>query len=93
MFLGDTYNNVMQAGCTNNTFWKGCHNSTIGWESVNNTFYEAVRFTSGSICNKLFGTGDTTLSTTITKTIQKVNDADIVSFLDPITYSHQVLII
>jgi hypothetical protein len=43
--------------------------------------------------NKLFKVGDTTLSTTITKTIHKVNDVDIVSFLDPITYSHQVLII
>lgn len=93
VFLGDTYNNIMQQGCVNNTFWKGCHNSIIGWESTNNTFYEAVRFVSGSIFNKLFKVGDTTLSTTITKTIHKVNDVDIVSFLDPITYSHQVLII
>lgn len=93
VFLGDTYNNIMQQGCVNNTFWKGCHNSTIGWESTNNTFYEAVRFVSGSMFNKLFKVGDTTLSTTITKTIHKVNDVDIVSFLDPITYSHQVLII
>ena len=83
----------MQPGCTNNTFWKGCHNSVIGWESVNNIFHEAVRFTSGSLYNKLFRVGDTTLSTTITKTIHKVNDVDIVSFLDPITYSYQVLII
>lgn len=93
VFLGDTYNNIMQPGCANNTFWKGCHNSVIGWESVNNTFHEAVRFTSGSLYNKLFRVGDTTLSTTITKTIHKVNDVDIVSFLDPITYSYQVLII
>lgn len=93
VFLGDTYNNIIQPGCANNTFWKGCHNSVIGWESVNNTFHEAVRFTSGSLYNKLFRVGDTTLSTTITKTIHKVNDVDIVSFLDPITYSYQVLII
>lgn len=93
VFLGDTYNNIMQQGCVNNTFWKGCHNSIIGWESTNNTFYEAVRFVSGSMFNKLFKVGDTTLSTTITKTVHKVNDVDIVSFLDPITYSHQVLII
>jgi hypothetical protein len=52
-----------------------------------------VRFTSGSIYNKLFKVGDTTLSTTISKTIQKVNDVDLVSFLDPITYSYQVIII
>lgn len=93
VFLGDTYNNILQQGCQNNTFWKGCHNSVIGWESVNNTFQEAVRFTSGSIYNKLFKVGDTTLSTTISKTIQKVNDVDLVSFLDPITYSYQVIII
>lgn len=93
IFLGDTYNNILQQGCQNNTFWKGCHNSVIGWESVNNTFYEAVRFTVGSLYNKLFQVGDTTLSTTITKTVQKVNDADVVSFLDPITYSYQVVLI
>lgn len=93
VFLGDTYNNIIQQGCVNNTFWKGCHNSIIGWESINNTFYEAVRFTNGSLYNKLFKLGDMTLSTTITKTVHKVNDADVVSFLDPITYSYQVLII
>lgn len=93
VFLGDTYNNIFQQGCVNNTFWKGCHNCMIGWESVNNTFYEAVRYTNGPLYNKLFKSGDTTLSTTITKTIHKVNDVDIVSFLDPITYSYQVLII
>lgn len=91
VFLGDTYNNLLQQGCANNTFWKGCHNSIIGWESVDNDFREAVRYTNGTLCGKSLKTGDTTLSTIITKTIHKVNDVDIVSFLDPITYSYQII--
>lgn len=47
----------------------------------------------GSIYNYTIPVGDTTLSTTITKNIHKVNDATIVSFLDPITYSHQIIIL
>ena len=93
VFIGDTYNNIIQTNCTNNTFIKGCHDTTLGWDSVNNVFNEPVRYTTGSIYNKTFKEGDTTLSTTITKTIQKVNDATIVSFLDPITYSYQVIIV
>lgn len=93
VFIGDTYNNIIQTNCTGNTFIKGCHDTLLGWDSVDNVFNEPVRYTSGSIYNKTFLAGDTTLSTTITKTIQKVNDATIVSFLDPITYSYQVIIV
>ena len=93
VFLGDTYNNIIETGCTNNTFVEGCHDSIIKWDSVNNVFGEAVRYLTGSIYNKTFLPGDTTLSTTISKTVHKVNDATIVSFLDPITYSYQVIII
>nr|DAK03710.1 MAG TPA: hypothetical protein [Bacteriophage sp.] len=50
-------------------------------------------YTSGSIYNKIFLIGDTSLSTSITKTIQKVNEATIISFLDPITYAYQIIII
>ena len=91
IFLGDTYNNLIQPGCSNNTFYKGCINSVIGYNSTDNTFNEAVRYISGTLSNKIFLTNDTTLSTTITKTIHKVNEATIVSFLDPITYSYQVI--
>ena len=47
---------------------------TSKWEmcdknSVNNIFEEAVRYTAGTLANKNFKVNDTTLSTTITKTI------------------------
>lgn len=93
IFLGDTYNNVLQPNCTGNTFFKGCHDSIIGWDSVNNVFREPVCYTSGSIYNQQFEVGDTTLTTSITKSIQKVNDATIVTFLDPITYAQQIIIL
>ena len=93
IFIGDTYNNIIQPGCTGNTFYSGCINSVIGYNSVNNIFREAVRYLSGTMSNKVFAENDTTLSTTITKTIQKVNEHDLVSFLDPITYAYQVIII
>lgn len=93
IFIGDTYNNIIQPGCTGNTFYSGCINSVIGYNSVNNIFREAVRYLSGTVSNKVFAENDTTLSTTITKTIQKVNEHDLVSFLDPITYAYQVIII
>lgn len=93
VFLGDTYNNVIETDCSNNTFIKGCHDTTLKWNSVNNIFYEPVCYTEGSIYNKTFQTGDTSLAMTITKTIQKVNEATIISYLDPITYSYQVIIV
>ena len=44
-----------------------------------------------SIYNKTILEGDTTLSTAISKTVHKVNEATIVSFLDPITYAYQII--
>ena len=93
IFIGDTYYNILEPECTNNIFAKGCHDSIIKWNSVNNRFNEPVCYLTGSIYNKEFNTGNTTLSTSISKTIHKVNDATIVSFLDPITYAYQVVLI
>lgn len=93
VMLGDTYNNIFEEDCMGNTFIRGCHDSTIKWNSVNNTFNENVCFTEGSIYNKFIKIGNSDFSTTINKTINKVNDATILSFLDPITYAHQITII
>ena len=93
VFLGDTYNNIIETDCVNNTFIKGCHDTILKWNSVNNVFYEPVCYTEGSIYNKTFKAGDTSLAMTITKTIQKVNEATIISYLDPITYAYQIIII
>lgn len=91
VFMGDTYNNIIKSGCTNNTFLNGCHDTILGWSSTNNVFNESVCYVSGSLYNKVILSGDTTLSTTISKTIHKVNEATIVSFLDPITYAYQII--
>ena len=89
--MGDTYNNIIEPECRNNLFIKGCHDTVLKWNSVNNIFNEAVCYTEGSLYNKTFKIGDTSLSTSITKTIHKVNEATIISFLDPITYAYQII--
>ena len=91
VFIGDTYNNLFGEGCWNNTFLRGCHDNTIKWNSVGNLFNENVCYTTGSIYNKKVGIGNTSLSMTLTKTIQKVNDVTLISFLDPITYAYQII--
>lgn len=91
IFLGDTYNNIIESDCKNNTFIRGCHDTILKWNSVNNIFNENVCYTEGSLYNKIFPVGDTSLSMTITKTIHKVNEATIISFLDPITYAYQII--
>ena len=93
VFIGDTYNNLIQAECKDNTFLRGCHDTTLQWNSVGNLFNENVCYTSGSIYNKTIGIGNTAFSTSITKTIQKVNEVTLVSFLDPITYAYQIIIL
>lgn len=93
IFIGDTYYNILEPECSNNIFAKGCHDSIIKWNTVNNRFNEPVCYLTGSIYNKQFNTGNTVLSTSISKTVHKVNDATIVSFLDPITYAYQVVIV
>lgn len=91
IFIGDTYNNIVEADCKNNIFIRGCHDTILQWNSSNNVFNEDVCYLTGALYNKTFNIGDTTLSTTISKTVHKVNEATIVSFLDPITYAYQVI--
>lgn len=93
IFIGDTYYNIIASESSNNIFAKGCHDSFIKWNSVNNVFNEPVCYLTGSIYDKKINTGNTVLSTSISKTVHKVNEATIVSFLDPITYSYQVVLI
>lgn len=93
VFIGDTYYNVLEAECTNNLFAKGAHDCFIKWNTTGNRFNEPVTYLTGSIYNKEFETGNTVLSTAISKTVQKVNEATVVSFLDPITYTYQVILV
>lgn len=93
IFIGDTYYNIIGPECYNNIFAKGAHDCFIKWNTTNNRFNEPVMYLTGSIYSKEFETGNTVLSTAISKTIHKVNEATLVSFLDPITYAYQVVII
>lgn len=93
VFIGDTYNNVLKSNSKNNSFLKGGHNNTILWGSSNNFFNEPVRYITGSFNNIVTNKGFLALSTMITKNIFKVNEHTILSFLDPITYSHQIIIL
>ena len=93
VFIGDTYNNNIEANCRNNTFLRGCHDVVLGWNSVSNLFNETVCYSTGSVYNKIIQIGDTSLSTSISKIIQKVNDVTIVSYLDVTTYAWQITIL
>jgi len=93
VFIGNSFNNIFEAECKQNTFIRGCYNSHFLWNSYNNLFHENVAYTSGSIYNYIAPIGNTSFSTTITKSIHKVNEATILSYLDPITYSYQVIIL
>lgn len=93
IFLGDTYNNIVENLCRNNTFIRGCHDTVLKWNSYNNLFNENVCYTSGSIYNKTIAIGNTAFSMSISKTIQKVNEVTLVSYLDPITYAYQIIIL
>jgi hypothetical protein len=88
VFIGDTYYNIIEPECQNNIFAKGAHDCIIKWNTVNNRFNEPVAYLTGSLYFKNFETGNTVLSTSISKTVHKVNEATIVSFLDPITYAY-----
>lgn len=91
VFIGDTYNNVIYSDCSNNLFIKGAHDNVFTWSTINNKFEEEVCYLNGSLANKTILAGNIELASAITKTVHKVNEATIVSYLDPITYSYQII--
>ena len=93
VFLGITANNIFEPEFRRNTFIYGCKDSHFLWQTTDNLFNEEVRYLTGALNNWVFNIGNTEIATSITKTIHKVNDKTIVSFLDPITYSHQIIIL
>lgn len=93
VFIGDTYNNKFDTNCINNTFLNGCHDNYIQWDSSDNMFNETVCYLYGAINNKTFLVGNNALSSAISKQLHKVNSATIISYLDPTTYTYQVLIL
>lgn len=93
IMLGDTFNNIFEEDCSGNTFIRGIHDCTIGWNSVNNIFNENVCYTKGSVYNKFMEIGNTDFSMSTSKTVNKVNEVTVLTFLDPITYAQQIIIL
>ncbi len=94
VFIGTTKNNVFEAELRNNTFFNGCYNSHLLWNTMGNNFKEAVAYTTGSISNYTStGKMNSSFSTQITKNIHVVNHNTILTFLDDTTYSHQIAIL
>lgn len=93
VFLGETHYNIFEADCSGNTFYSGCSDCHFKWESVNNTFNEKIVDLQGTISNQYIDKGNDILTTTITKQVHNVNGAVIITFLDPITYAQQIIIL
>lgn len=93
VFLGFTAHNIFEPEFRRNMFIYGCRDSHFLWKTTDNLVNEEVRYLTGIMNNQTFKIGNTEIATSITKTIHKVNEATIVSFLDPITYTHQVIIL
>lgn len=93
VFLGDTYNNIIQSGSNKNSFYRGCNNTIIGWDSTDNNFYERVCYLNGSLSNKNISLGNTIVASSISKQIHRVNDLTILTYLDPTTYAQQIIIL
>ena len=94
VFIGTTKNNIFEAELRNNTFFNGCYNSHLLWNTVGNNFKEAVAYTTGSISNYTsLGKTNSAFSTQISKNIHVVNNNTILTFLDDITYSQQIVIL
>ena len=94
VFIGKTKNNVFEAEFKNNTFFDGCYNSHLLWNTMGNNFKESVAYTTGSISNYTsLGKTNSAFSTQISKNIHVVNNNTILTFLDDITYSQQIVIL
>lgn len=93
VFIGQTNNNIFQQEFINNTFIRGCNNSHFLWNTQNNRFHDVVSMTTGAINDKIVNIGNLNYTLAITKQIHKVNEETILTFLDPITYSQQIIIL
>lgn len=91
VFIGDTRNNTFEPGFKNNTFVGGCVDCHFLWESENNTFKGRIGRTTGTIQNKIIELGTDALAVDTTKYIHIVTGATIVTYLDPTTYSQQII--
>ena len=94
VFIGTTKNNIFEAEFRDNTFFGGCYNSHLLWNTRGNTFKETVAYTTGGISNYTsINRTNSEFSTQISKNIHVVNHNTILTYLDEITYSQQIVIL
>lgn len=93
VFIGATYYNKLNPNCHGNTFYKGCHDTNLDWESINNTFYEPVVFVKGIISNRTIPTGEDLLSDPCTKLLYNVDGNVLMVNFDKDTYAQQITLI
>ena len=92
VFMGDTYYNILEPDSYGNTFFDGCRDCHFYWESVNNIFREPVVDLSGTVANLHIARGVDIISSAITKQAHNIDGGLIITYLDPITYSQQVIL-
>ena len=90
--MGDTYYNILEPDSYGNTFFDGCRDCHFYWESVNNIFREPVVDLSGTVANLHIARGVDIISSAITKQAHNIDGGLIITYLDPITYSQQVIL-
>lgn len=93
VFIGATYYNKLNPNCHGNTFLKGCHDTSLDWESINNTFYEPVVFVKGIIANRTIPAGEDLLSDPCTKLLYNVDGNVLMVNFDKDTYAQQITLI
>jgi hypothetical protein len=77
----------LNPNCHGNTFLKGCHDTSLDWESINNTFYEPVVFVKGIIANRTIPAGEDLLSDPCTKLLYNVDGNVLMVNFDKDTYA------
>lgn len=93
VFMGDTYYNIFEPDSCGNTFFEGCRDCHFYWESVNNVFRAPVVDLSGTVANIQIARGLDIVSSAITKQAHNVDSGLILTYLDPITYAQQIIIL
>lgn len=87
VFMGDTQNVTLAADSHDNTFFKGCENSTFDYGTYNNYFTKQVSMCKGSVHDKTLGEE---IAMTCPKQFNVLNENQVLVYLDPQTETFQI---
>ena len=93
VFIGPTYYNKIYPNCYNNMFYKGCNDSVLFWESINNNFHEPVVMIRGTIANRTIPSGEDILSDPSSKIIYNTDGNVLMINFDKDTFAQQITLI